>query len=208
MFGADDGRGPTSHESIDPFTYHPLNLSGQSICLLHILPDLSEDGYIKYSVHHFLTSETYVCLSYVWNDPPRPENRFDQRQDLSHTGESVPLLMHGVSQRGKEYGRPTPLRYIPTHLDRCPTHRPTAFTRFSPSPLHKPKSTSIEESALYPSCIDCCVLIPTHLVLELYQLQSGLWTSGPRNLACEGMILDINSSISPTAHGLNSTCIT
>lgn len=49
----------------DLFTYEPLDLHHSSIRLVQILRELSSEGLLQCRLSHALTSDTYVCLSYV-----------------------------------------------------------------------------------------------------------------------------------------------
>jgi hypothetical protein len=52
------------------FQHEPLDQTKQSIRLVKVLPDLSEDGHIQCEVTQSTVSEaSWTCLSYTWGDP-------------------------------------------------------------------------------------------------------------------------------------------
>jgi hypothetical protein len=55
----------------DIFHHQPLDHNIQSIRVLHILPELTSDGYLQCRVTHTTVNWEYACLSYVWG-PPEP----------------------------------------------------------------------------------------------------------------------------------------
>lgn len=60
------------------FLYSPLDHNQRSIRLIHILPRLSDEGLIQCKISHGSTRSSYICLSYVWDYPPRTSNATDE----------------------------------------------------------------------------------------------------------------------------------
>jgi hypothetical protein len=57
------------HTPGEGFRHKPLDHSIQSIRVIQVLPDLTEDGIIQSLITQVTTSAEYVCLSYVWGEP-------------------------------------------------------------------------------------------------------------------------------------------
>jgi hypothetical protein len=82
--------GENGHHKSTPlqwFVYDQLGLSQSTIRLVHILPDLSDDGLLQYRITHASTAAYYVCLSYLWNYSPQFDVQAEDRAKAN-----IPLI--------------------------------------------------------------------------------------------------------------------
>jgi hypothetical protein len=62
---------PTERKTVESpplFKHSPLDHQAPSVRLIHILQDLSPEGYIRCEIQHASTDSKYVCLSHVWGE--------------------------------------------------------------------------------------------------------------------------------------------
>lgn len=57
------------------FEHTPLDRTIQSLRLVHLLPELSSNGFIQCSIHHATTTARYICLSYRWGEDETEHER-------------------------------------------------------------------------------------------------------------------------------------
>jgi hypothetical protein len=90
VFGADEYQNP---KSLRPFAHSGISLSTSqpSIRLIYVLPKLSDDGYLQCNIFHGFLNDDCVCLSYVWNFPPRPNPHVLKERIISMNGLLYPV---------------------------------------------------------------------------------------------------------------------
>lgn len=57
------------------FQHDPLNYEAPDIRVIQVLPEFSSGNLIQCTIRHTDTSDTYICLSYVWGEPSSEKYR-------------------------------------------------------------------------------------------------------------------------------------
>ena len=129
-------------ESTSTFTHQPLDHTKESIRILTINPDLSNDSLVQCTMRNSTADDQYICLSYVWGPEDVSHSILIDGRLFAIRKNLLDFLLvartkyknKGLWIDGKFYSLNISLRYHTLHTNptRSSVHRPEQYYRTKP----------------------------------------------------------------------------